>query len=47
MDNLNKCINHNSLTKVFVTSLMITLFTFGALTIDPLLVEATGEVEGM
>lgn len=47
MDNLNKRINHNSLTNVFVTSVTITLFTFGALTLDPLLIEATGEVEGM
>ena len=45
MDNLNKCSNHNSLTNVFTTSVTITLLTFGALTIDPLLVVATGEVE--
>ena len=46
MDNLNKCSNHNSLTNVFTTLVTITLLTFGALTIDPLLVVATGEVEG-
>jgi hypothetical protein len=45
MDNPNKCSNHNSLTNVFATSVTITLLTFGALTIDPLLVVATGEVE--
>jgi parallel beta-helix repeat protein len=45
MDNLNKCINHNSLTHMFTTSVTIALLTFGALTIDPLLVVATGEVE--
>ena len=45
MDNLNKCSNHNSFTNVFTTSVTITLLTFGALTIDPLLVVATGEVE--
>jgi hypothetical protein len=45
MDNPNKCSNHNSLANVFATSVTITLLTFGALTIDPLLVVATGEVE--
>ena len=45
MDNPNKCSNHNSLANVFTTSVTITLLTFGALTIDPLLVVATGEVE--
>ena len=45
MDYPNTCSNHNSLTEVFVTSVTITLLTFGALTIDPLLVLATGEVE--
>ena len=39
------CSNHNSLANVFATSVTITLLTFGALTIDPLLVVATGEVE--
>jgi parallel beta-helix repeat protein len=45
MDNPNKCSNHNSLANVFATSVTITLLTFGALTIDPLSVVATGEVE--
>jgi parallel beta-helix repeat protein len=45
MDNPNKCSNHNGLANVFATSVTITLLTFGALTIDPLLVVATGEVE--
>jgi parallel beta-helix repeat protein len=45
MDNLNKYINHNSLTNVFTTSVTITLLTFSALTTDPLLVMATGEGE--
>ena len=45
MDNPNKCSNHNSLANVLATSITITLLTFGALTIDPLLVVATGEVE--
>jgi parallel beta-helix repeat protein len=45
MDNLNKYINHNSLTNVFTTSVTITLLTFSALTTDPILVVATGEVE--
>ena len=45
MDNPNKCSNHNSLTNVFATSVTITLLTFSALTIDPLSVVATGEVE--
>ena len=45
MDNPNKCSNHNSLANVFATLVTITLLTFGALTIDPLLVVATGEVE--
>jgi parallel beta-helix repeat protein len=45
MDNLNKYINYNSLTNVFTTSVTITLLTFSALTTDPILVVATGEVE--
>ena len=49
MDNSNKCSNNNSLANVFAISVTITLLTFGALTIDPLLVvamiAATGEVE--
>ena len=45
MNNPNKCSNHNSLANVFATLVTITLLTFGALTIDPLLVVATGEVE--
>ena len=45
MDNPNKCSNHNSLTNVFAISVTITFLIFGALTIDPLLVVATGEVE--
>ena len=45
MDNPNKCSNHNSLANVFATLVTITLLTFGTLTIDPLLVVATGEVE--
>ena len=45
MDKPKKCRNHNSLTNMFAISVTITLLTFGALTIDPLLVLATGEVE--
>jgi Periplasmic copper-binding protein (NosD) len=45
MDKSKKCINQNSLTNTFAISVMITLLIFGALTIDPSLVLATGEVE--
>ena len=45
MDKPKKYRNHNSLTNVFAISVTITFLTFGALTIDPLLVVATGEVE--
>ena len=45
MDKPKKCRNHNSLTNTFAISVTITLLTFSALTIDPLLVVATGEVE--
>ena len=45
MDNPNKCSNHNSLANVFATSVMITLLTFGALTIDPLLVVIITDAE--
>jgi parallel beta-helix repeat protein len=45
MDKPKKCRNQNSLTNTFAISVTITLLIFGALTIDPLLVLATGEVE--
>jgi parallel beta-helix repeat protein len=45
MDKPKKCRNQNSLTNTFAISITITLLIFGALTIDPLLVLATGEVE--
>jgi parallel beta-helix repeat protein len=45
MDKPKKCRNHNTLTNMFAISVTITLLAFGALTIDPLLVLATGEVE--
>ena len=44
MDKLKRCRNQNSLTNTFAISVTITLLTFSALTIDPLLVLATGEV---
>ena len=44
MDKLKKCRNQNSLANTFAISVTITLLMFGALTIDPLLVLATGEV---
>lgn len=45
MDKPKKFRNQNNLTNLFAISVTITLLTFGALTIDPLLVLATGEVE--
>jgi parallel beta-helix repeat protein len=45
MDKPKKFRNQNKLTNLFAISVTITLLTFGALTIDPLLVLATGEVE--
>ncbi len=45
MDKSKKYRNQNSLTNTFAISVMITLLIFGALTIDPSLVLATGEVE--
>ena len=45
MDKPKKCRNQNSLSNMFVISVTITLLAFGALTIDPLIVLATGEVE--
>lgn len=45
MDKPKKFRNQNQLTNLFAISVTITLLTFGALTIDPLLVLATGEVE--
>ena len=44
MDKPKKCRNQNSLANTFAISVTITLLMFGALTIDPLLVLATGEV---
>ena len=44
-DNPNKLRNHSSLTNMFAISVTITLLAFSALTIDPLVVMATGEVE--
>ena len=45
MDNPNKLRNHSSLTNMFAILVTITLLAFSALTIDPLVVMATGEVE--
>ena len=45
MDKPKKCRNQNSLTNTFAISVTITLLIFSALTVDPLLVLATGEVE--
>src|ERR671911_1310026 len=45
MDKPKKCRNQNSLTNTFAILVTITLLIFGALTMDPLLVLATGEVE--
>ena len=45
MDKPKKCRNQNSLTNMFAISVTITLLIFSALTVDPLLVLATGEVE--
>ena len=44
MEKPKKCRNQNSLANTFAISVTITLLMFGALTIDPLLVLATGEV---
>ncbi len=44
MDKPKKCRNQNSLTNTFAISVTITLLIFSALTVDPLLVLATGEV---
>ena len=44
MDKPKKCRNQNSLTNTFAISITITLLIFSALTVDPLLVLATGEV---
>jgi parallel beta-helix repeat protein len=44
IDKLKKCRNQNSLANTVAISVTITLLMFGALTIDPLLVLATGEV---
>ena len=44
MDKPKKCRNQNSLANTFAILVTITLLMFGALTIDPLLVLATGEV---
>lgn len=44
MDKPKKCRNQNSLANTFAISVTITLLMFGALTIDPLLVLAAGEV---
>lgn len=45
MDKPKKCRNQNSLTNTFAILVTITLLIFSALTVDPLLVLATGEVE--
>src|ERR671911_2449539 len=45
MDKPKKCRNQNSCTNTFAILVTITLLIFGALTMDPLLVLATGEVE--
>lgn len=44
MEKPKKCRNQNSLANTFAISVTITLLMFGALTTDPLLVLATGEV---
>ena len=44
MDKPKRCRNQNSLTNTFAISITITLLIFSALTVDPLLVLATGEV---
>jgi parallel beta-helix repeat protein len=44
MDKPKKCRNQNSLTNTLAISVTITLLIFSALTVDPLLVLATGEV---
>lgn len=44
MEKPKKCRNQNSLANTFAILVTITLLMFGALTIDPLLVLATGEV---
>ena len=44
MDKPKKCRNQNSLINTFAISVTITLLIFSALTVDPLLVLATGEV---
>ena len=44
MDKPKRCRNQNSLTNTFAISVTITLLIFSALTVDPLLVLATGEV---
>jgi hypothetical protein len=45
MDKPKKCRNQNRLTNTFAILVTITLLIFSALTVDPLLVLATGEVE--
>src|SRR5918994_1243474 len=45
MNKPKKCRNQNSLTNTFAILVTIILLIFGALTMDPLLVLATGEVE--